>query len=562
MRHSRYAKLSFLISPVVVLIAGAALQAQGITGILGNGKSPTPTSSAGTDRLQRTTPRSAIYHFLAAYHEDHLQLASQYLDLRNLRPSQRTTQGPELARQLADLLDRDPRFALSQLSDDPEGRPGDGLAPNRDLLFKVQVNGQTIPLEMERVTQQDATVWLVSADTLARLPELDVLAGESAIEKRLPAFFVKTKILGTPLWVWIALVSLALLISLFSRLLSRLFLAITTPFLKRYVKWLQPARLAAFLEPLRLLLSVALFRALMELAAPSALLRDALLKLLTLLFALGAAALVMRIVDVISDNMLTRLSSHDRTLSYSVLPLGVRFVKVCIFCVALLFTLTSWGYNTNAILAGLGVGGLAVALAAQKTIENLFGGISIITDRPVLVGDFCKFGDQVGTVQDIGLRSTRIRTLERTVVTIPNSSFSAMTLENYSRRDRMWFHPTLRLRRDLTPAQVQAMMDAVTQILEKHPMVDAAGIPLRFTKISDQSLDLEIFAYVNSSDFDDYLKVQTQLLLSFLQASIDLQIGFAVPFNEALTFTPESGRKGGTPLPPDGALRATPQQPG
>src|SRR5207237_8568046 len=109
-----------------------------------------------------------------------------------------------------------------------------------------------------------------------------------------------------------------------------------------------------------------------------------------------------------------------------------------------LWVLGAWGYNVDTVLAGLGVGGIAVALAAQKTIENLFGGVSVISDKPVLVGDFCQFGGQVGTVEDIGLRSTRIRTLDRTVVTVPNSQFSTMTLENFSRRDRIWFHSMLR----------------------------------------------------------------------------------------------------------------------
>jgi len=268
-------------------------------------------------------------------------------------------------------------------------------------------------------------------------------------------------------------------------------------------------------------------------------------KLLVLLFTLGVAALVMRIVDLISDQILSRMDARERALSYSVLPLGIRFIKICIFCVAVLFVLAAWGYNTNTILAGLGVGGLAVALAAQKTIENLFGGISVITDRPVLVGDLCQFGGQMGTVEDIGLRSTRIRTNDRTVVTVPNSSFSTMTLENYSRRDRMWFHPTLQLRRETTSSQVREMMDLLEQMLREHPMIDVGGVPIRFTKIGDQSLQLEIFAYVRTSNGDEFLKVQTELLLRFLDASAERGIGFAIPLQESYSITgePPPGRK-------------------
>jgi MscS family membrane protein len=145
----------------------------------------------------------------------------------------------------------------------------------------------------------------------------------------------------------------------------------------------------------------------------------------------------------------------------------------------------------------------------------------------VLVGDFCQFGGQVGTVEDIGLRSTRIRTLDRTLVTVPNSQFSTMTLENFSKRDRIWFHPTLPLRRDTHPDQIRRMMEAVTKVLAENPKVDPTNVPLRFTKITKDSFDLEVFAYVLTPDFDEYLRIQTDLLLKIVDAATKLKIEFA-----------------------------------
>ncbi|HEY3454100.1 MAG TPA: mechanosensitive ion channel family protein, partial [Bryobacteraceae bacterium] len=474
-----------------------------------------------SDELKRTTPRSAIYGFLEACHQQQFVLASRYLDLRGIRSSERLAKGPELAKQLQNLLDSNPRFEVQRLSDRPEGNMEDRLRPDRDVLLTVAADGSTTTLDLQRVTQGDLQVWLVSEQSVALIPSLSALAGESAIEKRLPAFLVQTRFLGTPLWAWLAMVLLALVLAALSRLLSRLVIRLVRPFAKRYASTFHVHRLETLVEPLRLLVSVVAFRALLEFISTSALLRDYILKALALLFTFGVAALVMRIVDLISDQILSRMNSRERALSYSVLPLGVRFVKICIFIIAILLVLSAWGYNTNTILAGLGVGGLAVALAAQKTIENLFGGISVITDRPVLVGDLCQFGGQIGTVEDIGLRSTRIRTNDRTVVTVPNSSFSTMTLENYSRRDRLWFHPTLQLRRDITSSQVREMMDALDKILREHPMIDVGGMPVRFTKIGDQSLQLEIFAYVQTADGDEFLKVQTELLLHFLDLSAE-----------------------------------------
>jgi MscS family membrane protein len=314
-------------------------------------------------------------------------------------------------------------------------------------------------------------------------------------------------------------------------------IALAKPLAKRYSSWFHARRLEEFTEPLRLLLSIAVFKVCMGVIAPSALLRYFIDRVLTLLFFIGVAAFVMRVVDVISDRIISRLDAKERTLSYSVLPLGVRFVKVCIFCVAVLMTLSYWGYNTTTILAGVGVGGLAVALAAQKTIENLFGGISVITDRPVLVGDFCQFGGQVGTVEDIGLRSTRIRTLDRTIVTVPNSSFSTMTLENFSKRDRIWFHPTLRLHRETDSEQIKQLMDAVANILQENPKVDASGVPLRFTKIAAESFDIEVFSYVLTPDYNEFLNIQSDLLLKILEAASKLDIRFAVPFQESISLS-------------------------
>ncbi len=532
-----------LFALVIGMAALASLPAPGqaLTGVLQGSKATAP-ASAPADPLNRTTPRSAIYSFLEACHQNNLLRASQYLDLRNIRPDRRATEGPELARQLGLLLDRDRHFEVEKLNNTPEGDVADTLTADRDELDTFELKGRPVSLELQRVLQNGVNIWLVSADSVARIPQLSVLLRESAFEKKLPAPFVEIKWLDTALWVWLALVLMAVLLSIVSRLLSKLVIALAKPVTKRYSGWFHARRLEEFTEPLRLLLSIAVFKVCMEVIAPSALLRYFLDRLITFLFFVGVAAFVMRVVDVISDRMISRLDPKERALSYSVIPLGVRFVKVCIFCVAALLVLSAWGYNTTTILAGLGVGGLAVALAAQKTIENLFGGVSVITDRPVLVGEFCQFGSQSGTVEGIGLRSTRIRTLDRTVVTIPNSQFSTMTLENFSRRDRIWFHPTLHLRRDTRPEQIPEVMDGVTKLLQEHPMLDASGVPLRFTRITAQSFELEIFAYVLTADYNQFLKIQSELLLKVLEIASELKVGFAIPFQESITAGNNAGQ--------------------
>jgi len=202
------------------------------------------------------------------------------------------------------------------------------------------------------------------------------------------------------------------------------------------------------------------------------------------------------------------------------------------------------GYNTTAVLTGLGIGGVAIALAAQKTIENLFGGVSVISDRPVFVGDYCKFGDRTGWIEDIGLRSTRIRTQDRTIVTVPNGEFAAMTLENFSKRDKVWFHHTLNLRRDTTPDQVRQILSAIEKMLIEHPRVDAGRTPVRFIGVGSYSLDLEVFAYVLTSDVDEFLPIQQELLLKLLDAVAAAGTSLALPTQASVNYFVEPAPAG------------------
>ncbi len=210
--------------------------------------------------------------------------------------------------------------------------------------------------------------------------------------------------------------------------------------------------------------------------------------------------------------------------------------------VAILSVLSLWGYNTTTILAGLGVGGLAVALAAQKTIENLFGGISVIGDRPVLVGDVCRFGDRTGTVIRIGLRSTRLRTDDRTVISVPNAQFSAVALENISVRDKIWFHPKLNLRRDTTSEQMLQVIQSITEILARATQRSRMSqIPVRFVGVSPVSLDVEVAVYVITADYNEFLQIQQDLLLQIMQAIEHAGTALAVPLQENV----ESGSRRG-----------------
>jgi MscS family membrane protein len=369
------------------------------------------------------------------------------------------------------------------------------------------------------------------------VPQITQVTGDSWIEKYLPTPLVTWNWVGTPAWRWIALGLVVIVVAALSRWIARLGIILLRPLARTLVPKLESSLLHTVTGPVQLLLAGALLRAGVEWLEPPALLRLYLARFCTLLIIMGTAWFFANAVDVVIEEVRLRLIARRSTLSRSALPLISRVVKVTIFVFAVTAVIGSWGYNTSTILAGLGIGGIAIALAAQKTIENLFGGVAVVSDRPVAVGDFCKFGDRVGTVEDIGLRSTRVRTLDRTLVSIPNAEFSSMVLENFSQRDKVWFHPTLNLRRDTTPKQVRNILEAIRRILTEDPKVEAGALPVRFIGAGSYSLDIEIFAYIRTANYDEFLKIQEDLLLRIMDAISAAGTALALPTQASISYS-------------------------
>jgi MscS family membrane protein len=489
------------------------------------------------DPLDRESPQSAVVAFLNACHAKNYETARKYLDLRKLKGEERLTGGPQLAQQLEEILERDPQFDVAEVDRHPEGDLSDGLPRDRERIDTFSDNGKTLSVELEHVTLRSGlAVWLFAPDTVALIPRIAQLASDSPIERILPTPLVTWKLLDTPVWRWIGLALLLALAAAVARLLSRLLLTMTEMVLKRVRPQASAEAFGAFLGPFRVLLVVSIFRSGIAWIEPLARGRVFVDRGIALVFFLGLAWLGAAIVEVAVGRIREVLRARHQTFSYSVLPLASRVLKIVILILAVTTILSDWGYNTSTILAGLGVGGLAIALAAQKTVENLFGGVSVISDRPVVIGDTCRFGDKVGTVEDIGLRSTRVRTADRTVVTIPNGQFSSMTLENLSRRDKLLMNFTLNLRRDTTPAQVRTLLASIGRILEDHKQVESGPLSVRFIGVGKYSLDVEIFIYILTQDGDEFLKIQQDLLLLILDAVGAAGTALALPTQASINY--------------------------
>jgi MscS family membrane protein len=192
------------------------------------------------------------------------------------------------------------------------------------------------------------------------------------------------------------------------------------------------------------------------------------------------------------------------------------------------------------VLAGLGIGGIAIAFAAQKTLENLFGGISVLADEVIRVGDYCRFADRTGTVEDISLRSTRVRTDARTELSIPNGALATMNIENFTRRDKILFNPVLAIRYETSADQLRYLLAEVRRMLYGHPKVEAGSSAIRFANFDNSALRLEIFSYVLTRDSDEFNAIREDLLLRIMDIVENSGSSFAFP-SQTLYLSRDSG---------------------
>jgi MscS family membrane protein len=236
-----------------------------------------------------------------------------------------------------------------------------------------------------------------------------------------------------------------------------------------------------------------------------------------------------RAIDVAQRIAVESAWALQRPASRSLLPLAARIGKVVLAGIAVVVLLAELGYSVTTLLAGLGIGGLAVALAAQKTVENLFGALSIGADQPFREGDFIRVDDLVGTVEAIGLRSTRIRTLDRTLVSIPNGKLAEMRLESFAARDRIRLACTLGLVYGTSVAQMREVLAKLEAVLLDHPQIWPDRTVVRFKEFGASSLDIEIMAWFATTDFAEFQLIRQEIFLRFMEAVEAAGTAFAFP---------------------------------
>jgi MscS family membrane protein len=274
----------------------------------------------------------------------------------------------------------------------------------------------------------------------------------------------------------------------------------------------------------------------------------------TIMF-IASAWLAWRVSSAVAEAIISSPKIAAESIDAHLIRVSLRLLGIIGSATFLAVGANELGIPVYGIVAGLGVGGLAIALAAQPTIENLIGGLNLFADKPIRVGEFCKYGGDIGTVEAIGIRSTRIRGIDRTVTTIPNAALAKMPIVNFTRRDRMLLHTMICLRYETTPEQLRYVLVKLREMLLGHPRVDPDPARARLSEFAMSALAIEVFAYVRTGDWGEFLAIREDLMLRILSIIEESGTSIAYP-SQTLYLGRDQGTDEGRVRAAEAAVRA------
>jgi MscS family membrane protein len=472
-----------------------------------------------------SSPRAALEEFIRLTRASRYAEAARYLDV----PSSASDDAITLVRELKAVLDRWLWIDLDQVSGAPAGDTADGLPPGVETIgVIVDPGGGRAPVRLTRSPKGEVP-WRFSRATVQRIPSWYAMLPDRWMLEHLPGALLRPGPVELLWWQWAALPLLLAVVSVVGWLLSRLLRGVL-------------ARLAArtattwdnvVLERLGTPLTAALTLGVLAAAVPWLSLYRPALDVMLRGVRVGSYVILFwslwRLVDVGRQLLARSAWAHASRSSRALLPLAGRIAKVGVVAVAVVAVLSMLGFPVASLVAGLGIGGLALALAAQKTVENLFGAFSISIDQPFREGDFVKVEEFVGTVEAIGLRSTRFRTLDRTVITIPNGKLADMRLESFAVRDRLRLATVVGLVHETTAAQLRDVLHGFERVLRANPKLWPDDLTVRFVALSGSSLDIEVVAWFTTANWGEFQAIRQEILLQFIEIVEQAGTAFARP---------------------------------
>lgn len=514
---------------LLVFFTLGALTSYGQDGFL---KSDTTAAEAAPalppDSLGRRTPRGTVEGFISAVAEENYEKAAMYL--RTDKVLKKNRNKVKLAQALEHVMSDGTIFPYTLMSNDEKGKQDDNLGPSLERIGTASVNNESFDLLLESTTAKDGgTIWLFSSETIQRLPtQVEAAPMAPLIDRLMPEVLNSTKWGGVPISHWFGLILLIVVAYVMAWVLTKAFLLLIPLLWKKSRNDPYAGILRAFSLPVQTYLTVLFFVICSKEAGISIIVRQRFSNLTVVVGLVALLLLLWQLLDTSTRYVEKRMGKRRNQAAVSAVLFLRRAAKIALVFVGIIMVLGTFGFDVTTGIAALGIGGIALALGAQKTVENFVGSVTLIADQPVRVGDFCKVGDIVGTVEQIGMRSTQIRTNDRTVVTIPNGEFSSLKIENFFHRDRFWFHPVFRIRFEATPDQLRYLLVEMRAVLYAHPKVDPSSARVRFIEIGTDAFKLEVFSYILAADFDRFLEIQEDIYLRMMDVVAASGTGFAL----------------------------------
>jgi len=475
--------------------------------------------------------RATMRTFLEAFASSgqSLEKAARCLDLSGIRDDVRTYKGKELAWQLKQVIDRTQLIVFEDIPADPRGEP---------YVLPVQGFGEIV------IGPGENGAWRFTAETVAAVPELyeatrdiELVAGVTQSAEVTPAMWLRAQMPESlqarsfllENWQWLGMLVLLVLGMLLDRLITGIVRAAVEGYLERRVENVGKGELSRALRPLGVLVAALVWwPGIFWLGLPTRFLEVA---VVAIKFATATAFvwLAYRVVDVVTAVLDLRARRSEGKFDDLLVPLVGTASKVVVVAFGLLFIADTLDLPIASVVAGLGIGGLAVALAAQDAVKNFFGSLMVIIDRPFSVGDAVKIGDVEGSVAELGFRSTRIRTFYNSLVTIPNGNLISATVDNLGARQIRRWRTMLSLTYDTPPEKIETFCEGVRQLILDHPLTVKDSFHVWMNEFSSSSLDVLLQTFFDTTDYAEEMRGRHQLALAILRLADELGVEFAFP---------------------------------
>jgi MscS family membrane protein len=403
---------------------------------------------------------------------------------------------------------------IARLSDDPKGTVEAGLPLDEVRAGVLKVGDTTTDVILVRVDDPDAgKIWLISKATVAKIPELYAqMERPTSADQILPAAATRRHLLGMSPAQWLGWLLSIPISWLLTWLLTFLLSApkrVWCKLRKLPFRTVWQTRLGM---PLRCILAISMHCLFVYQIGIPLLYRAYYFRFMAGLLAGCFAWFLSRLADRGFEHAVNRTRIQRRG-GESILIVMQRLTRVMVLIIAVVAILALFGFNVKTTLAGLGIGGLAIALAAQKKLENLIGGVSLLMDKAVSVGDLCQIGDQLGTVEDIGLRSLKLRALDQSLLVVPNGSLAQMQFQNMARRSKLLINQTFSLRIETQAEQLRFVLDRVQSMLDQHPAIEAGTSRVRVMSFVGAAFELELFAYGKTDDWTQFTLIRQDVIM-------------------------------------------------